>query len=74
MDLFSSPESVIRRFEQRDHAVDSRGVVEYLRALVATNAIAEYLPDSESGKPSTLPSLVLKFDQSIFLAQTIKFV
>ncbi|KGN49878.1 ATP-dependent zinc metalloprotease FTSH 11, chloroplastic/mitochondrial [Cucumis sativus] len=58
-----SPESVIRRFEQRDHAVDSRGVVEYLRALVATNAIAEYLPDSESGKPSTLPSLLQELKQ-----------
>ncbi|KAL0542473.1 hypothetical protein IC582_022587 [Cucumis melo] len=58
-----SPESVIRRFEQREHAVDSRGVVEYLRALVATNAIAEYLPDSESGKPSTLPSLLQELKQ-----------
>lgn len=53
-----SPESVIQRFEQREHAVDSRGVAEYLRALVATNAIAEYLPDEQSGKPSSLPSLV----------------
>lgn len=53
-----SPESVIRRFEQRAHAVDSRGVAEYMRALVATNAIAEYLPDEQSGKPSSLPSLV----------------
>ncbi|KAI9109396.1 hypothetical protein K1719_019450 [Acacia pycnantha] len=35
-----SPESVIKRFEERDRAVDSRGVVEYLRALVATNVIA----------------------------------
>ncbi|KAK4362965.1 hypothetical protein RND71_018206 [Anisodus tanguticus] len=54
-----SPESVIRRFEQRAHAVDSRGVAEYMRALVATNAIAEYLPDEQSGKPSSLPSLVI---------------
>ncbi|MCH86631.1 ATP-dependent zinc metalloprotease FTSH 11 chloroplastic/mitochondrial-like, partial [Trifolium medium] len=52
-----SPESVIKRFEERDRAVDSRGVAEYLRALVITNAIAEYLPDEESGKPSGLPSL-----------------
>lgn len=58
-----SPESVIRRFEQRDHAVDSRGVVEYLRALVVTNAIAEYLPDSENGRPSTLPSLLQELKQ-----------
>lgn len=59
--LFSlfSPEAVIKRFEQRDHEVDSRGVVEYLRALVATNAITEYLPDEQSGKPTTLPALVI---------------
>lgn len=53
-----SPESVIKRFEQREHAVDSRGVAEYLRALVATNAISEYLPDEQSGKPSSLPTLL----------------
>lgn len=58
-----SPESVIRRFEQRAHAVDSRGVAEYLRALVATNAIAEYLPDEQSGKPSSLPSLLQELKQ-----------
>lgn len=58
--ISSSPESVIRRFEQRDYAVDSRGVAEYIRALVATNAIAEYLPDEQSGKPSSLPALVLQ--------------
>lgn len=57
---FISPESVIKRFEQRDHAVDSRGVAEYLRALVVTNAITEYLPDEETGKPSSLPTLVIK--------------
>lgn len=27
---------------------------------MVTNAIAEYLPDEESGKPSSLPSLVSK--------------
>ncbi|KAL5999045.1 ATP-dependent zinc metalloprotease FTSH 11, chloroplastic/mitochondrial [Asimina triloba] len=53
-----SPESVIKRFEQRDHSIDSRGVTEYLRALVVTNAIAEYLPDEQSGRPSNLPTLV----------------
>ncbi|KAH6815459.1 FTSH protease 11 [Perilla frutescens var. frutescens] len=58
-----SPESVIHRFEQRDHAVDSRGVAEYLRALVATNALAEYLPDEQSGKPSSLPSLLQELKQ-----------
>ena len=49
---------MIKRFEQRDHALDSRGVAEYLRALVVTNAIAEYLPDEQAGKPSSLPTLV----------------
>ncbi|XVE58401.1 hypothetical protein DITRI_Ditri04bG0166800 [Diplodiscus trichospermus] len=58
-----SPESVIKRFEQRDHAVDSRGVAEYLRALVVTNAIAEYLPDEQAGKPSTLPTLLQELKQ-----------
>ncbi|XWS48521.1 hypothetical protein CRYUN_Cryun13aG0085300 [Craigia yunnanensis] len=58
-----SPESVIKRFEQRDHAVDSRGVVEYLRALVVTNAIAEYLPDEQAGKPSSLPTLLQELKQ-----------
>lgn len=58
-----SPEAVIERFEQRDHAVDSRVVAEYLRALVATNSIADYLPDEESGKPSSLPSLLQELQQ-----------
>ncbi|XP_022995426.1 ATP-dependent zinc metalloprotease FTSH 11, chloroplastic/mitochondrial-like [Cucurbita maxima] len=58
-----SPESVIRRFEQRDHAVDSKGVVEYLRALVLTDEIAEYLPDSDVGRPSTLPTLLQELKQ-----------
>lgn len=39
--------------------MDSKGVAEYLRALVVTDTIAEYLPDEESGKPSSLPSLVI---------------
>ncbi|KAJ1377114.1 P-loop containing nucleoside triphosphate hydrolase, partial [Sesbania bispinosa] len=58
-----SPESVIKHFEEREGAVDSRGVVEYLRALVTTNAIAEYLPDEESGKPSNLPTLLQDLKQ-----------
>ncbi|KAA8540015.1 hypothetical protein F0562_026707 [Nyssa sinensis] len=58
-----SPESVIKRFEQRDHAVDSIGVAEYIRALVNTNAIAEYLPDDQSGKPSSLPTLLQELKQ-----------
>lgn len=58
MFLVPSPESVIKRFEQRDHAVNSQAVAEYLKALVVTNAISEYLPDEQSGKPSSLPALV----------------
>ncbi|KAK1274958.1 hypothetical protein QJS04_geneDACA011080 [Acorus gramineus] len=58
-----SPESVLTRFEQRDHTVDSRGVAEYIRALVMTNAIAEYLPDEQAGKPSSLPLLLQELKQ-----------
>lgn len=58
-----SPEAVIKRFEQRDHATDSQAVAEYLRALVVTNAISEYLPDERSGKPSGLPALLLELKQ-----------
>ncbi|KDP22165.1 hypothetical protein JCGZ_25996 [Jatropha curcas] len=58
-----SPESVIKRFEQRDHLVDSKGVAEYLRALVATNAIADYLPDEQSGKATSLPALLQELKQ-----------
>ncbi|KAK9672505.1 hypothetical protein RND81_12G104600 [Saponaria officinalis] len=58
-----SPEAVIKRYQQRDLALDSRGIVEYLRALVATNAIAEYLPDEQSGKPSSLPMLLEELKQ-----------
>ncbi|XP_072966457.1 ATP-dependent zinc metalloprotease FTSH 9, chloroplastic/mitochondrial [Typha angustifolia] len=60
-----SPELVIRRFEQRSHAVDSKGVAEYLRALVVTNAIAEYLPDERLGKPSSLPTLLQELKQRV---------
>jgi ATP-dependent metalloprotease len=56
-----SPGAVVKRFEQREHATDSQGVVEYLRALLLTNSISEYLPDDRSGKASTLPTLVLCF-------------
>ncbi|KAG4958544.1 hypothetical protein JHK87_035177 [Glycine soja] len=59
----ASPESVIKWFEQRDRAVDSRGVAEYLRALVVTNAISEYLPDEDSGKASSLPTLLQELKQ-----------
>nr|QKY65088.1 chloroplast ATP-dependent zinc metalloprotease FTSH11 [Passiflora tenuiloba] len=60
-----SPESVIKRFEQREHASDSRGVAEYLRALVVTDAIADYLPDPQSGKPSSLPALLQELKQRV---------
>ncbi|GJN18366.1 hypothetical protein PR202_gb05520 [Eleusine coracana subsp. coracana] len=59
------PEDVIKRFEQRSHAVDSRGVAEYLRALVLTNAIADYLPDEKSGKPASLPALLQELKQRV---------
>lgn len=41
--------------------MDSRGVAEYIRALVITNAIADYLPDEQTGKPSSLPTLVCSY-------------
>ncbi|CAL9051149.1 unnamed protein product [Musa banksii] len=58
-----SPEAAIRRFEQRNHAVDSRGVAEYIRALVLTNTLAEYLPDESSGRPSSLRTLLQELKQ-----------
>lgn len=58
-----SPEAVIKRFEQRAHAADAQVVVEYLRALVVTNAITEYLPDERSGKRSSLPALLQELRQ-----------
>ncbi|KAH9308865.1 hypothetical protein KI387_036776 [Taxus chinensis] len=58
-----SPHAVIKRFEQREHAADSRAVAEYLKALVATNLISEYLPDEGSAKPSSLPALLLELKQ-----------
>ncbi|KAM3331114.1 hypothetical protein ACQJBY_027273 [Aegilops geniculata] len=60
-----SPEDVIKRIEQRSHAVDSKGVAEYLRALILTNAIADYLPDERSGRSATLPALLQELKQRI---------
>lgn len=60
-----SPEDVIKRFEQRSHAVDSRGAAEYLRALILTNSIADYLPDEQSGRSASLPALVRSFRNSL---------
>ena len=67
----SSPEAVIKRFKQRDHATDSRAVAEYLRALVGTNAISEYLPDERSGKSFSLPVLVIFCFHSLALVNFI---
>ncbi|XP_078429084.1 FTSH protease 11 [Wolffia australiana] len=58
-----SPESVIERFDQRSHEVDSRGVAEYIRALVITNALADYLPDEQAGRVSRLPLLLQELKQ-----------
>ncbi|CAA6671568.1 unnamed protein product [Spirodela intermedia] len=58
-----SPDSVIERFDQRSHEVDSKGVAEYIRALVITNALADYLPDEQSGRPSRLPLLLQELKQ-----------
>ncbi|XP_024534572.1 ATP-dependent zinc metalloprotease FTSH 11, chloroplastic/mitochondrial [Selaginella moellendorffii] len=52
-----SPQSVIERFERREHATGGQAVVEYLKALVATNGIADYLPDKRTGRSSGLPAL-----------------
>lgn len=49
---------MIERFERREHAANGKAVVEYLRALVATNVISEYLPDERTGRTSGLPALV----------------
>ncbi|CAM0881737.1 unnamed protein product [Alopecurus aequalis] len=60
-----SPEDVIKRIEQRSHAVDSKGVAEYLRALILTNAIADYLPDERYGRSATLPALLQELKQRV---------
>lgn len=57
--IFLSPHAVIKRFEQKEYVADSRAVAEYLKALVATNLISEYLPDEQSAKPAELPALVI---------------
>lgn len=58
-----SPDAVIKRFEDKKYAVDSKGIVEYLRALVATNAISQYLPNEKKGKPSGLLTLFQELKQ-----------
>jgi len=58
-----SPEAVIERFERREHATNGKAVVEYLRALVATNVISEYLPDERTGRTSGLPALLQELKQ-----------
>lgn len=49
---------MLERFEKREYAVNGAAVVLYLRALLATNAIAEYLPDENKSRASGLPRLV----------------
>ncbi|BBN17942.1 ATP-dependent metalloprotease [Marchantia polymorpha subsp. ruderalis] len=58
-----SPQAVIERFERREHATDGQSVVEYLRALIATNTITEFLPDERSGRTSGLPALLQDLKQ-----------
>ena len=53
--------------------MDSRAVAEYIRALVATDAIDEYLPDEQSGKPSSLPTLVINHASFFFLTKYFSF-
>jgi ATP-dependent metalloprotease len=45
--------------------VDSKGVAEYLRALILTNAIADYLPDERYGRSATLPALLQELKQRV---------
>lgn len=49
---------MLERFEKTEYAVDGKAVVEYLRALVTTDAIAEYIPDDSKGQSSGLSRLV----------------
>ncbi|KAH7281840.1 hypothetical protein KP509_36G065900 [Ceratopteris richardii] len=56
--LLSCPEATIKRFEQRIHSTDAQCVAEYIRALVLTNAISDYLIDEYNGKSATLPALL----------------
>eukprot|EP00245_Coleochaete_scutata_P005764 TRINITY_DN1961_c0_g2_i1.p1 TRINITY_DN1961_c0_g2~~TRINITY_DN1961_c0_g2_i1.p1 ORF type:complete len:846 (+),score=189.61 TRINITY_DN1961_c0_g2_i1:67-2604(+) len=56
-------QAVIERFEKREYASDPHVVVEYLKALVATNAISGYLPDERTGKPSGLSNLMAELKQ-----------
>eukprot|EP00850_Spirogloea_muscicola_P016438 SM000133S26804 [mRNA] locus=s133:136737:142594:- [translate_table: standard] len=58
-----NPRLVIERFERREHATDGLIVVEYLKALMSTGAILEYLPDIRSGKASELPALLQDLKQ-----------
>eukprot|EP00271_Cylindrocystis_brebissonii_P003008 TRINITY_DN13758_c0_g1_i2.p1 TRINITY_DN13758_c0_g1~~TRINITY_DN13758_c0_g1_i2.p1 ORF type:complete len:1039 (+),score=196.23 TRINITY_DN13758_c0_g1_i2:171-3287(+) len=53
-----SPQGVIERFERREHDANPQVVAEYLRALVTTNGIADYLADERSGRAATLPTLL----------------
>ncbi|KAG0554814.1 hypothetical protein M758_12G123800 [Ceratodon purpureus] len=59
------PQAVLERFEKTEYAVDGKAVVEYLRALVATDAIAEYIPDDSKGRSSGLSRLLQNLMQRV---------
>lgn len=51
--------------------MDGKAVVEYLRALVATDAIAEYVPDDSKGRSLGLSRLVSNCLHMSFTAEFI---
>ncbi|XP_024357561.1 ATP-dependent zinc metalloprotease FTSH 9, chloroplastic/mitochondrial [Physcomitrium patens] len=63
--LKQRPQAVLERFEKREYAVDGKAVVEYLRALVATDAIAGYIPDESKGRSSELSRLLQSLMQRV---------
>ena len=52
------PQDVIAWFDERSSVSGGDAVVEYLRALVATDRIADFLPRSRKGDSLSLSSLV----------------
>ncbi|XP_020519372.1 ATP-dependent zinc metalloprotease FTSH 11, chloroplastic/mitochondrial isoform X2 [Amborella trichopoda] len=63
MDSFKQSALLAELNKHWEHAVDSKAVAEYLRALVVTDSLSEYLPDERSGKPSSLPELLHELKQ-----------
>jgi len=51
--------------------VDGKAVVEYLRALVTTDAIAEYIPDDSKGRSSGLSRLVCSRSRMLNLSSKL---